>query len=161
MNASSPTPPAATDAIARLEARVRWLAALATFLSIGFAALLAWQFIPRPRELEVHRFVLRDSQWRRRAELGFRDDGSPALKLYDVQERTRVALFLPDDGAGTLRLSDRSGRDRARLGLRSDGSPVMVLTGPDGLPGVQAGTDSVGHPEVALTDLGKRVWKAP
>lgn len=160
MNPHLPAPPS-PDAIARLEARVRWLTALGAFLSVGFVALLAWQFAPRPRELEANKFVLRDALWRRRAELGFRGDGSPSLRLYDEEGRTRVSLYLPDDGAGALRLSDRAGRDRARFGLRPNGSPAMVLADAGGDYGVAAVSDSGGGPEIALRQNGKLVWRAP
>jgi hypothetical protein len=161
MNTSSPAAPAAPDAIARLEARVRWLTALGAFLSVGFVALIAWQFAPRPLEIEANRFVLRDGQWRRRAELGFRSDGAPSLGFYDGEGHTRVSLSLPDDGAGAVRLSDRSGRDRARFGLRADGSPLMVLADDDGAASVTAAADSAGRPEIALRQNGKMVWRTP
>jgi len=158
MNSTPPVPP---DPIARLEARVRWLTALSTFLSIAFLVLLAWEFVPRPQVLEAHEFVLRDAQWQRRAEFGFRDDGSPGIKLFNEQGRTRVALYLPADGAATLKLADPSGVDRARLALRPDGSPALMLGRADGTTSVIASADEGGRPRIQMNLDGKPVWLAP
>jgi hypothetical protein len=123
---------AATDPLARLEERVRWLTALCAFLTVGFVALLAWQFYPRPSVLEANRFVLRDDLYRRRGELALRGDGAPSLRLYNPEGKTRLSLALPDDGSGSLWISDAEGKDRARFGLRADGSPMIVLVGANG-----------------------------
>ena len=123
---------APADPIARLESRVRWLTALCAFLSVGFAALLAWQFYPRESVLEANRFVLRDDLWRIRADLGFRGDGAPTLRLFNESGQTRVALALPDDHSGSLRITDREGADRVRIGVKSDGTPLVYLLGEDG-----------------------------
>ena len=151
---------ARSDSLARLEARVRWLTAMTTFLSLGFVGLLVWEFFPRQPIVEARRFVLRDDAWRRRGELGFRDDGSPTLRLLNPEGRTRVALYLPGDGAGTLRISDTHGTERARLGLRSDGTPTLALLREDGKPGVTSSADEEGVPAVKLEADGKVLWEA-
>ena len=147
-----------SDVLARLEARVRWLGALTTFLSLGFVGLLVWEFYPRTPVLEARRFVLRDDQWRRRAELGFRDDGAPSLKLMSLDGRTRAAFDLPRD-AGVLRMNDAHG-ERLRLGLRSDGTPALTLVREDGKPGVTASADEDGVPVLRVEKDGRLVWQS-
>jgi len=159
MNPTDPFPES-SDRLARMEARVRWLSALATFLSLGFVGLLVWEFFPRSPVIEARRFVLRDDEWRRRAELGFRDDGSPGIKLFNPDGRTRAAFYLPNDGAGTLRLSDAQGTERMRLGLRADGTPSLALMRDDGRPGVLVSADEAGAPVVRLETDGRVVWQA-
>ena len=120
------------DPIARLEARVRWLTALCLFLSVGFAGLLAWTFFPRTSVVEANRITLRDDLWRRRADLGFRSDGAPALRLYNSSGQTRVSLALADDYSSSLWLADENGEDRARIDVKANGTPVLRLVRRDG-----------------------------
>ena len=160
MNRTDPWSSTRSDSLAQLEARVRWLTALVTFLSLGFVGLLVWEFFPRQPVVEARRFVLRDDEWRRRAELGFRDDGSPTLRLLNPEGKTRATLYLPSDGGGTLRLSDTRGSERVRLGLRSDGTPALALLREDGEPGVTASGDEDGAPALRLENAGKVVWEA-
>jgi len=149
-----------SDVLTRLEARVRWLGALTTFLSLGFVGLLVWEFFPRAPVLEGRRFVLRDEDWRRRAELGFRDDGSPALRLLNPDGRTRASFNLSSDGGGALRLEDSQGTDRVRLGMRADGTPALTLMGENGKPAVTASADEGGVPVLRLENDGRVVWRA-
>lgn len=130
MNAPGPT--ALPDPVARLEARVRWLTALCSFLTLGLLALAAWQFAPRPRVVEANAFVLRDAQWRRRAELGLREDGSPMLRLNSAAGRERLMLFARESGEAVIRLTDTRDVFRARLALDAQGEPLLQLLGPDG-----------------------------
>ena len=148
-----------SDALARLEARVRWLGALTTFLSLGFVGLLVWEFFPRTPVLEGRRFVLRDDEWRRRAELGFRDDGSPALRLLGPDGRTRASFNLSSDGGGALRLDDTQGTDRVRLSLRADGSPALMLMDEKGRPVVTASAGEGEAPVLRLESEGRVVWQ--
>lgn len=155
-------PPAAPpDALARLEAKVRWLTALTTFLVLAFAGLLLWEFLPRTVQVEANRFVLRDTRWGRRAELGFRDDGSPALRLLNPAGRTRLALYLSPDGAGTLRMADTQGTERVRLGLTPAGDPLIALADAGGESGVHAAVDAAGRPTIRLEQDGRQLWRAP
>jgi len=155
-------PPAARpDPLARLEARVRWLTALTTFLALAFGGLLLWEFLPRSAQVEANRFVLRDARWGRRAELGFREDGSPGLKLFNPGGRTRVALYLSAEGAGTLRMTDAKGTDRMRLGLTADGDPLIALADADGELGAFTTVESAGRPTIRLEQHGRVVWRAP
>src|SRR5947207_507680 len=114
MNASGPTAP---DGIARLEARVRWLTAQCSILTLGLLALVAWQFAPRPKVIEANAFVLRDREWKARGALGVRRDGSPFLRLNDPAGRERVMLAAREDGRALLRLTDGHDVFRARLEL--------------------------------------------
>ena len=158
------TAPAAppVDALARLEARVRWLTALSSFLTLGLLALAAWQFAPRPKVVEAHAFVLRDQQWRRRGELGVRTDGAPMLRLNSVNGRERVMIAARDDGRALIRLSDARDVYRARLELDAQGAPLLLMSGSDT------------HTRVAMAPLGapyggvrlfgddeKTAWSAP
>jgi hypothetical protein len=144
----------------RLEARVRWLTAQTTFLTLAIAGLLMWEFFPRNAQVEASRFVLRDARWVRRAELGFLDDGSPALKFVHPNGRTRLALQLSPDGAGVLRMNDAQ-VERLRLGLTAAGTPMLALRNSDGLPGVAAAVDASGQPTIRLEEAGRAVWLAP
>lgn len=156
----TPLPSGSSETLARLEARVRWLGALTTFLSLGFVGLLAWEFFPRTSLVEAHRFVLRDPEWRRRAELGFREDGSPGLKLFDPSGRTRASFYLPHDGAATLRMNDAHGKDRLRLGLQPDATPVLALRQEDGTVGVYVTADEAGRPALRIEKGGRVLWQA-
>lgn len=160
MNASGPTAP--SEPIARLEARVRWLTALCSFLTLGLLALAAWQFAPRPRVVEANAFVLRDSQWRRRGELATRQDGSPMLRLNSVAGRERLMLFARESGEVVIRLSDSKDVYRARLALEQDGQPRLLLAGPDGR--TRASVAPVGGAYSGLALYGedhKEIWSAP
>ena len=149
-----------SDVLARLEARVRWLGALTTFLSLGFVGLLVWEFFPRTPVLEGRRFVLRDDEWRRRAELGFRDDGSPALRLLAPNGRTRASFNLSSDGGVGLRFFDGQGGDLVRLVMRADGTPALTLLGTDGKPAVTMNASEDGAPVLRLEKDGGVVWQA-
>lgn len=151
----------AVDPIARLEARVRWLTALCLFLSVGFAGLLAWQFYPRESVIEAHRFTLRDDLWRRRADLGFRSDGAPSLRLYNESGQTRVALALADDHSSSLWLADRRGEDRTRLGVKSDGTPFVEVIGPDDASSIRVEAKPSGRAEIVVDRAGADRWRAP
>src|SRR5215831_13006685 len=119
MNATEPAP--AVEPLALLEARVRWLTALCAFLTVGLFALVAWQFTPRPKVIEANAFVLRDHQWRRRGELGLREDGTPMLRLNGVTGQERMMISARDDGRGSIRLTDPAGVFRLRLALDDQG----------------------------------------
>lgn len=72
-----------------------------------------------PNELiEARRFVLRDSNGKKRAELGVTDTDSALLALYDGTGRARVALYAAaQNGAAVLAFHD--GDERPRLMLAS------------------------------------------
>ena len=159
MNASPPP----LDPLARLEARVRWLTALASFLTLGLLALAAWQFAPRPKVIEANAFVLRDHQWQRRGELGLREDGSPMLRLNNAAGRERVMIFARDNGQAVVRLSDSKDVYRARLALDDQGGqPFLLMAGPDGHSMVAIGPTGGAYSGLALfDDQGKTLWSAP
>jgi hypothetical protein len=147
--------------LAWLEARVRWLTAVSTFLTVVVVALLVWQFLPRNRVVEAHRFVLRDAQWRRRAEIGLRDDGSAMLRLNNSDQRARIMMFVRDDGTAKLRFTDSSGVHRAELALGADGLPLLLFADSGGRSRVVVGTPGG---SAAITLRGpdqKTVWAAP
>ena len=125
-------PPNDAARFALLEREVRRLTALAVFLSIGLAVVLVLHFLPAAPVLEAKGLTLRDARGMRRVELGFRDDGSPMLRLNNAEQRARVMLYLRDDGAGELRFSDRGNVHRARIGVAADGTPEVLLAGADG-----------------------------
>lgn len=152
--------PASPDMLARLEARVGRLTALTTFLTLGLVGVLLWEFLPRSAQVEANRFVLRDSHWVRRAELGFLDDGSPALKFVHPGGRTRLALQLSPDFGGVLRMNDAHS-ERLRLYLSAAGDPMLALRTADGEPGVIAGVEPTGRPTIRLEQAGRTVWRVP
>lgn len=159
MHASESAP--ALEPLARLEARVRWLTALCAFLTLGLLALLAWQFFPRPKVIEANAFVLRDHQWRRRGELGLREDGSPMLRLNAVNGLERMMISVRDDGRGTIRLTDAAGVFRLRLAVDAQGRPFIALAGPDGRPRVAIAAGEGNSTAALFDDSGKRLWSAP
>jgi hypothetical protein len=159
MNASGAGP---SDALARLEARVRWLTALCSFLTLGLLAVAGWQFAPRPKVFEGHAFILRDGEWRRRGEIGLREDGSPMIRLNNVAGRERVMISAREGGPTEIRLTDDHDVFRARLELDSKGSPVLLMSGADGATRVALGP--VGAPYGGVKLMGsdeKPVWSAP
>lgn len=160
---TSPTTDANDEArrLALLEARVRWLTAVSTFLTVVVVALLVWQFFPRNRVVEAHGFVLRDAQWRRRAEIGLRDDGSAMLRLNNSDQRARLMMFVRDDGTAKVRLTDSSGVHRAELALGADGMPQLMLANAEGRSQVVVGTPG-GSAGITLRGPDQRtVWAAP
>jgi hypothetical protein len=159
MNASDPA--LATGPLLRLEARVRWLTALCAFLTLGLLALVAWQFTPRPKVIEANAFVLRDHQWRRRGELGLREDGSPMLRLNGVAGQERLMISARDDGRGTIRLTDAAGVFRLRLAVDQQGRPFIALAGPDGRPRVAIAAGEGNSTAALFDDTGKTLWSAP
>jgi hypothetical protein len=157
-----PGPRPASDPLPRLEAKVRWLTALCTFLSLGFLALVAWQLVPRTTVVEAHAFVVRDAQWRRRAVLGLGHDGAPMLTLNSRAERSRFMVLARDGGETVIRLTDSADVQRARLVLEPDGKPALLLSGPDGRPRVAIAPVGEGLSGIRLLgpDL-KTAWRAP
>ena len=160
------TPPGTdspSDPLARLEARVRWLTTLCSFLTLGLVALAAWQFAPRAKVVEANAFVLRDHDWNRRGELGLREDGSPMLRLNNAAGRERIMLFARENGQAVLRFSDKSEEYRARFALEEDsGNPYLMMAGPDGHSRVTLGPVGTGHSGVnVFDDQGKTLWAAP
>jgi hypothetical protein len=160
MDVSGPGP--VPNPLARLEARVRWLTALSSFLTLGFVALLIWQFAPRPKVVEAHSFVLRDESWRRRGELGLREDGSPLLRLNDASGKARLMIYARDDGQAGMRLLDGETVSRARFGLEPDGKPILLLAGADGRSRVLIAPLGEGYSGMELHSPDRKlVWKAP
>jgi hypothetical protein len=159
MNASESAP--SVEPLALLEARVRWLTALCAFLTLGLLALVAWQFTPRPKVIEANAFVLRDHQWKRRGELGLREDGSPMLRLNGVTGQERLMISARDDGRGTIRLTDPAGVFRLRLALDPQGRPFIALAGPDGRPRVAIAAGEGSTTAALFDDAGKKIWSAP
>ena len=118
--------------VAALEHEVKRLSAMALFSGLGLVTLLVLHFYPAAPALDGRTLTLRDGRGARRIELGFREDGSPMLRLNNADQRARAMLFVGDDGRATLRLSDRDGKHRAQMLLEPDGRPVMLLGGRDG-----------------------------
>jgi hypothetical protein len=149
------------EPLARLEARMRWLTALCAFLTVGLLTLVAWQFTPRPKVIEANAFVLRDHQWKRRGELGLREDGSPMLRLNGVTGQERLMISARDDGRGTIRLTDPSGVFRLRLALDAQGQPFIALAGPDGRPRVAIAAGTGNSTAALFDDAGRKLWSVP
>jgi hypothetical protein len=159
MNVSRPAP---GDPLARLEAQVRWLTALCSFLTLALLSLTVWQFVPRPKVVEANAFVLRDQQWRRRGELGLRADGSPLLRLNNAAGRERIMLSAREEGRTVLRLSDDHDVFRLRVELDPQGAPRLLMSADDGKPRVSLAPP--GMPEGGVRLLGdseKLLWSAP
>ena len=117
--------------VAALEHEVKRLSAMALFSGLGLVTLLVLHFYPAAPELDGRTLTLRDGRGARRIELGFREDGSPMLRLNNPDQRARAMLFVGDDGRATLRLSDAEGRHRAQMHVEPDGRPVLLLAGQD------------------------------
>ena len=79
--------------------------------------------------VEAKRFILRDDNGKRRAELTSVDveDGSPYLVLRDKEERVRLVLRSNRDGGASIGLRDAAGQARLTMGLGSDGYPGLDL----------------------------------
>lgn len=127
---SDPTPEASR--IAALERDVRRLHAIAAFTGLGLLLMLVLHFYPQATTLDGRSLILRDARGMRRVELGFREDGSPMLRLNNPDQRARAMLFVADDGRAAFRLSDAQGAHRAQVMLEPDGRPLLVLAGRDG-----------------------------
>jgi hypothetical protein len=153
------------ERVARVEKQARWSTAMATVLALLCAALVVWQFVPHDQVLEARGFVVRDAQWRVRAELAARRDGSPVLRLNNPYGRPRAVLHLRDDGVVALRLMDQGATNRAVLTLDKRGQPSLVLSGPDSSARVILRSEESGEEGVqgvAVRDRrGRPVWSSP
>lgn len=153
------------ERLARIEGQARWSAAMATALALLCGALLTWQFVPHEQVVEARAFVLRDEQWRTRAELMIRRDGSPMLRLNNLYGRARAVLHLRDDGAVTLRMMDLAGTSRAVMALDRTGQPSLVLSGADSSARVSLMSGEGGEAGIQGVEVrdarGRRVWSTP
>jgi len=153
------------ERLARVEKQARWSTAMATVLALLCAALVVWEFVPHDQVVEARGFVVRDAQWRIRAELAARRDGSPVLRLNNPYGRPRAVLHLRDDGVVALRMMDQGATNRVVLALDRRGQPSLVLAGADSssrviLMAEESGEDGVQG--VAVRDRrGRRVWSSP
>ena len=138
--------------VAVLEREVKRLSALALFSGLGLVTLLVLHFYPAAPELDGRTLTLRDGRGARRIELGFREDGSPMLRLNNPDQRARAMLFVADDGRATLRLSDREGKHRAQMLLEQDGRPVVTLVGGNGRSLVSLSETPEGSGELSIRD---------
>ncbi|HYM81348.1 MAG TPA: hypothetical protein VEY91_08040 [Candidatus Limnocylindria bacterium] len=162
MSATGIDPAPVEQRLLAAERAIRRLRALAWFLIVGFAVLLAWQLAPRTGSVSAQGFELRDRAWRRRGSLTLRDDGSPALRLDNASGRARAMLNVRNDGSVVLRLSDEHGHNRAILALEADGRPRLQFTDRDGrtLCALEVGEGN--EPRMTLRDSSRRVvWTAP
>jgi hypothetical protein len=87
-----------------------------------------------PAEIEAQKFVLRDSQGRGRAILGFTSDNLPVLILNQTDGTLGATLEVGPRGQPTLSLYDRGGNPRALLSVDTDGSAGLTFGNPDGKP---------------------------
>jgi hypothetical protein len=86
-----------------------------------------------PAEIEAQKFILRDSQGRGRATLGFTpEDNSPALVLNQTDGTLGASIKIGPQGRSMLSLYDRGGNPRALLSLDTDGSAGLTLGDADG-----------------------------
>ena len=153
------------ERVQRLERQARWAAAMVTALALLCAATLAWMFVPHAQEINANAFMLRDGNWRARAELQIRRDGSPMLRFNNIYGSARAVLHLREDGGAVLRMMDEAGTTRALLSLDERGQPSLVMSGVDStvrLALVAGESGENGAPLVDLHDrLGHLVWSAP
>jgi len=158
MTTSDPTSEPAR--VAALEREVRRLSALAAFTGLGLVFLLVLHFYPQAAALDGRSLTLRDGRGMRRIELGFREDGSPMLRLNNPDQRARAMLFIADNGRAIFRLSDTEGRHRAQLRLEPDGRPGLLMAGPDGRSRVSLGVDLEGAGDLTIRDASGAVQAA-
>lgn len=90
---------------------------------------------PRPTgPLQIHSLVIKDTHGTVRAGLGILN-GKVGLDLRDLRGKRRAALGLKPDGSPALALYDRDQRLRAELNLGPDGAPRFTLQENLGGPG--------------------------
>ncbi|NIO09996.1 MAG: hypothetical protein GTO40_19125 [Deltaproteobacteria bacterium] len=102
------------DRLERQSRSMKRLAAMLFFviIALGVTAIA----VPRKvsRVLESERFILRDSDGRMRAYLGFTRKGIPALKMFDVNGNAAFILGVISDGSPVMTFQ-KNGTPRALL----------------------------------------------
>jgi hypothetical protein len=151
--------PTSDSRVAALEREVRRLSAIATFTGLGLLLLLVLHFYPKG-ELTGRSLTIHDAQGMRRIELGFREDGSPMLRLNNAGQRARAMMFVAEDGRAVFRLSDTLGTHRAQMFLEPDGRPGVVMAGQDGRTRVALGVGADGAGDLTLRDASGAVQAA-
>ena len=180
---NQPTVDAMLQGLDRLERENRRLKRVAVTLLTGIAALaMMGQAVPKSRIVEAEKFILKDANGRRRAELGLQD-GSPGLYIYSQagqlreelkdSDKTvglglidngtpRVVLALSQAGQVGLGLQDKDGTARALLNILPNGFGFLCLADKDGKDCAALFTLPNGSPGLEIYDkIGKIVWKAP
>jgi hypothetical protein len=114
------------EAVERENRRWQWMVTVT--LAVVAAMVVLAQATPTKfgKVIEAERFVLRDTNGRSRAELGFVDDAS-VLLLNDRDGTPGVALSVFPDGPRRLSLLDRNGNTRSVLTARADGDSGLRL----------------------------------
>jgi len=150
-----------------------WAAAVFGVLAL----ILMGQAMPNkvPEVIEAQKFVLRDSQGRGRATLGFTPDNSPALilnqtdgtigttlkagpqgrsmlSLYDRGGNPRALLSVDTDGSTGLTFGDAAGKARAGLAVTSEKSAGLILYGSGEKPLALVGLTKDASPAIIFTD---------
>lgn len=114
------------EAVERENRRWQWMVTVT--LAVVAAMVILAQATPTKfgKVLEAERFVLRDTNGKIRAELGF-IDGASVLLLNDKDGKPGVALSVLPDGPRRVSLLDRDGRTRSVLTARADGDSGLRL----------------------------------
>jgi hypothetical protein len=114
------------EAVERENRRWQWMVTVT--LAVVAAMVVLAQATPTKfgKVIEAERFVLRDTNGRSRAELGFVDDAS-VLLLNDKDGKPGVALSVFPNGPRRLSLLDRNGNTRSVLTARADGDSGLRL----------------------------------
>jgi hypothetical protein len=105
----------------------------ATVLGVLALVLMGQSVLNKvPEVLEAQKFVLRDSQGRGRAMLGFTPENSPVLILNQTDGTLGATLKVGPQGQPMLSLYDKGGNPRALLSVDTDGSAGLTFGNADG-----------------------------
>jgi hypothetical protein len=113
------------------------------------------------RTLDAHRFVLRDSGNRARAELAMDGDRSLALRFKDETGMPRLTMGIEGDAA-VIVLNDKTSKPRATLTVLAHGAPSLTMYDESGKSRADVSLSREGTPAVSLLDRdGLTKWKTP
>lgn len=98
------------------------------FVGLGGLFLMGQASIPKvPEVIEAQKFILRDSQGRGRAMLGFTLNNAPVLLLNQTDGNLGATIEVAPQGQPTLSLYDRAGKPRAILSVDTDSSAGLTF----------------------------------
>jgi mono/diheme cytochrome c family protein len=102
-------------------------------IALAVAGLAVFPLLMAPGKLaapakvvDAEKFVLRDMEGKRRAELSLQA-GGPSLALFDERGQRRVQLAVLADGSAKWSLYDQNGQYRATLAVPTQGDPRLDL----------------------------------
>ena len=152
-----------TQRLDRLEREVRWwkLFGGSAMALLGLVLLIAATGVKVADAIRTKRFVLVDTNGKRRAEWGVSTAGAVGLNLYGKDGTTgRAGLAVDVHDVPRLYLASESGR-RGVLLSSGIGSSAMELYNSESKPSLRVMLWVNAAPHIEIYEDGNAIWKAP